>query len=448
VLSGDNAQRRGVEVEAMGDGDCVDGACGCGTPSVAVSAGQLHVDRLLRRDDGDLRIEVFERLPALVYQWEQVAAPNSSPSAGPRWLGIFERRNPTIAARHLVATRGDSGLALLPGYLLEHPDHPDLDPRTYLGWRPASGEVVCCDTASFSDQQPQSSPLEDLDAGRLFPALLLGSPFGYKTEIVHSFWQADLAQRLLQVAVEQATREGVKTVYAPWVADHHSGAALASALEQADAVASFWALEDHFPLEHGSYQAHLATMKGARRYRHRKDLEAAHALGLAVRPLGDGELDRWLGRIGELSASNRQKYGVDATADDATAVIGELQAGGVPVLVTGGFLDGELVACCVCFVKGDRVYPKYTGFAYELLGERSGAYFTVVLHAVIDAAYQRGFKAVEFGVGAHHAKALRGCAARTVTSYTLPTDPAMTPLVQQAAQANAQRRSSDFALTG
>jgi predicted N-acyltransferase len=433
----------------LADGDCIDNACGCAPPSVTVAVGQPGGRQLVRRDDGDLTIQVCDQLPVLSYRWEQDHAPDSSPSAGPRWLGVFEQRNPTIPARHLLATRRDGESALLPAYLLQRPAHPDFDPRTYLGWRPASGEAVCCDTASFSGDQQHSGPLDELDPGRFFPALLLGSPFGYKTEIVGSFWQSDLARRLLQVAGEQAVREGARTICAPWVADYRSGAALAQALEQAGAVASFWALEDHFPLEHGSYQAHLAAMKWARRYRHRKDLEAAQALGLTVRPLGEGELDRWLGRIGELSASNRQKYGVDATADDAPAVIRELQAGGVPVLVTGGFLDsGELVACCVCFVKGDRVYPKYAGFAYDRLGERSGAYFSVVLHAVIDAAYQRGYRAVEFGVGAHQAKALRGCASRTVTSYTLPTSPAMIPLVRQAAQANTQRRSSDFALTG
>jgi len=446
----DHWQRRGVGVEVrqlVSDGDCVDGACGCGAPSAPAPAAAAQAGQLLRRDDRDLTIEVHDRLPALTYQWEQAAASDSSPSAGPMWLGVFEQRNPTVAARHLLATRGDTELALLPGYLLHRPGHPDLDPRTYLGWRPVSGEAVCCDSASFGgDQQP--GLLDQLDPARFFPALLLGSPFGYKTEIVHSFWQADLAQRLLEAAVEQASREGVQTIYAPWVADHASGAALAQALERAGAVPSFWAFEDYFPLDHGSYQAHLARMKWARRYRHRKDLEAADALGLTVRPLLDSELDRHLVRIGELSASNRQKYGVDATADDAPAVIRELQAAGVGVLVTGGFLDGELVACCVTFIKGDRVYAKYTGVAYDLLGERSGAYFTVVLHAVIDAAYRRGYRAVEFGVGAHQAKALRGCASRTVTSYTLPADPTMTSLVQQTAQASAQRRSNDFALTG
>src|SRR6266542_4378798 len=394
----DHWQRRGVGVEVrqlVSDGDCVDGACGCGAPSAPAPAAAAQAGQLLRRDDRDLTIEVHDRLPALTYQWEQAAASDSSPSAGPMWLGVFEQRNPTVAARHLLATRGDTELALLPGYLLHRPGHPDLDPRTYLGWRPVSGEAVCCDSASFGgDQQP--GLLDQLDPARFFPALQLGSPFGYKTEIVHSFWQADLAQRLLEAAVEQASREGVQTIYAPWVADHASGA----------------------------------------------------ALGLTVRPLLDSELDRHLVRIGELSASNRQKYGVDATADDAPAVIRELQAAGVGVLVTGGFLDGELVACCVTFIKGDRVYAKYTGVAYDLLGERSGAYFTVVLHAVIDAAYRRGYRAVEFGVGAHQAKALRGCASRTVTSYTLPADPTMTSLVQQTAQASAQRRSNDFVLTG
>jgi predicted N-acyltransferase len=438
----------GVEVRRLvSDADCIDAACGCGAPSVTASPEAVQATRLLRRDDGDLTIEVCDRMPGLTYQWEQTAAPDSSPSAGPMWLRVFEQRNPTVAARHLLATRGEGELALLPGYLLERPGHPDLDPRTYLGWRPVSGEAVCCDSASFGTDQ-QSGLVDQLDPDQFFPALLLGSPTGYKTEIVHSFWQADLAQRLLEAAVEQARREGVQTIYAPWVADHASGAAIARALEKAGAVPSFWAFEDYFPLDHGSYQAHLATMKSARRYRHRKDLEAADALGLTVRPLQDGELDRHLGRIGQLSAGNRHKYGVDVTAEEAPAVIGELRRAGVGVLVTGALLDGELVGCCVTFVKGDRVYAKYSGVAEDLLGARSGAYFTVVLHAVIDAAYRRGYKGVEFGVGSHQAKVLRGCASRTVTSYTLPTDPAMTPLVQQAAQASGQRRSTDFALTG
>ena len=74
--------------------------------------------------------------------------------------------------------------------------------------------------------------------------------------------------------------------------------------------------------------------------------------------------------------------------------------------------------------KGDRVYAKYAGFDYATLGTRSGAHFVVVVYGTLSAAYDRKARAVEYGVGAHQAKALRGCQPRkspatcSLTSHT------------------------------
>lgn len=410
-----------------------------------------------------IQVEVSPTLPELSWAWEATVAPAASPFVGPTFLRAQQPHAPTLAPHHLVAHLPDGQTAMLPAYLLQQPDRPDFDPRTYLGWRPASGERACCETTRPTDAaQPghpngEPSPLADLpglapvlaDVDRFYPVLLLGSVDGYKTELTAPATNpglADaLAERLVDGALAEAARVGARIVLAPWVAERASGVELRQALARRSAIEAFWALENYLPLPHGSMAGHMAALPNRRRYRFRQDQQAAAGAGVTVRYLEPAELPAYLPRIGELVASNRQRYGARASAEELAPVVTTLLDAGVPMVCPAGFLNGELVACCLLVGKAERLYARYAGFDYDRLGQRSGAYFAVVMHATIAAAYQHGYTQLEYGIGAHQAKALRGCASRPVTSHLLVVDdPTLAAALAPLAETSSQRRLADY----
>jgi predicted N-acyltransferase len=89
--------------------------------------------------------------------------------------------------------------------------------------------------------------------------------------------------------------------------------------------------------------------------------------------------------------------------------------------------------------KNHRLFPKWAGFDYDAVGERSGIYFALVLDAPVRDAYAEGLRTVEFGAGAHRAKALRGCTPRAITTSMVLADPDLRP--QAAAWLDAFGRS-------
>jgi Acetyltransferase (GNAT) domain len=102
------------------------------------------------------------------------------------------------------------------------------------------------------------------------------------------------------------------------------------------------------------------------------------------------------------------------------------------------------VACCISLRKRDRLYAKYAGFDYDILGTRSGLYAPVVIWATLAAAYQTGCSAVEFGVGAHQAKIIRGCLSRPIESYLLTEDAYVREMFKQAALASRNDRGAEY----
>ena len=114
-------------------------------------------------------------------------------------------------------------------------------------------------------------------------------------------------------------------------------------------------------------------------------------------------------------------------------------------MAVGGFRDGQLVACCVSLEKGDRLYAKYAGFDYDTLGTRSGAYFAVVMYGTLAAAYDRKARVVEYGIGGHRAKALRGCHPRDVTSDPLTDRQNVRDTFTAAAAINTPLRRAEYA---
>jgi predicted N-acyltransferase len=109
-----------------------------------------------------------------------------------------------------------------------------------------------------------------------------------------------------------------------------------------------------------------------------------------------------------------------------------------------GNRDGQLVASCVVLRKGDRLLPKWAGFDYAAIGERSGIYFSMVLNAPVRDAYAEGLRWVEFGAGAHEAKTLRGCGSRKVSTVLLLADPAARPTAARLLDEFGQARRVAF----
>ncbi len=108
-------------------------------------------------------------------------------------------------------------------------------------------------------------------------------------------------------------------------------------------------------------------------------------------------------------------------------------------------LPRKLLGFSVSLEKGDRLYAKYAGFDYDTLGTRSGAYFAVVMYGTLAAAYDRKARDVEYGIGGHRAKALRGCQPRDVTSYLLTDHRHVRDTFAAAAAINGPLRRAEYA---
>ena len=391
-----------------------------------------------------ITVEDADALAGLTYDWEVESAPDPSPMAGPSWLRASDGIDPRMPPyQYLLARPSDGHLAALPMHVVPAAATPDADPRSYFGGTAEAADgKVCCGSQETS---PAAQLLAGLDTADIFPALILGSLPGYKTEILHTYWTPGLAAELLDAAIGYARAQNIVTIVAPFVADRGSGKALAREMQCQGAVASFWAVEDYLPLRHRSLEAHVAAARHRDRYRYREDTGAAQALGLEVRTLTTSELRHNLARIGVLEAGTRHRYGQDAADTEAPQVLARLLDADVPLLAVGGFHDGRLIACCVSLEKGDRVYAKYAGFDYEVLGTRSGAYFAVVMYGTLAAAYDRKARIVEYGIGGHRAKALRGCQPRDVISYLLTDQSRVRDTFSAAAAVNTPLRRAEYA---
>ncbi len=102
------------------------------------------------------------------------------------------------------------------------------------------------------------------------------------------------------------------------------------------------------------------------------------------------------------------------------------------------------MASCVVLRKGNQLLPKWAGFDYAAIGDRSGIYFAMVLNAPVRDAYAEGLRRVEFGAGAHEAKTLRGCQSREVTTALLLADASARPTAERLLREFGQARRVAF----
>lgn len=388
-----------------------------------------------------VKVDIVDQVPDLDYRWETDHAPGASPLAGPTWLAANITTDTAALGRvRYLVVRDNGGAAVLPMHIVDQSAGPDADPRTYFGWQPESGQA-CCGSTQASEA---AAELDAIHPDRLFPTLLLGSLPGYQTEILHSFWSDELATILVDAALDYARAERIPTMLAPWIADRGAGPALAAALRDRGAAEAFWALEDHLPLPHPSWDAHVAALRYRDRYRINQDLHAATDHGITIHEIPPDELPEHLPRIGQLVAANKRRHHLPAHDDELPTTIAAITARGIDVVATAGFQHDQLVACCLSIAKNGRLYAKYAGIDYHTLGTRSSVYFAVVVHATAQAAYRHGHTSVEYGVGAHQAKILRGCHSRTISSHLINAHPDITNAFRRAAPAASQQRRDEY----
>jgi hypothetical protein len=363
-----------------------------------------------------------QELPDLDWPAELAQLTAASPYLGPTWMAATEKTLPQLRPWHTVATRARGELALAAGYIINEPPAVDHEPRTYLGWQAPAGESACCGGAGAI-----STEVGSLGTEPFFPALILGSPLGYRTEVAYNFWTPALMSAITRTLLPAAYDAGVRCVIAPWIPDRRGNQALVDALVAAGGHSTFWGYEDYMHLDAGGWDTHLAALPARKRRRIDEDARRAAASGVRIERADAEAVRPHVARIAELASMNREKNGAGDDPAQVAVMLTALLDAGADVRAYLGRKDGSLVASCVTISKNHRLYVKWPGFDYDALGERSGIYFTLVLDAPVRDAYADGLRTIEFGAGAHQAKALRGCLPRAVTTTMILADPQLRP---------------------
>lgn len=344
---------------------------------------------------------------------------DSWPNMLPAWLAATEKSLAGVRAWHSTARDGADAV-FLPGFVFDAPGLVDADPRTYLGWEPATGQAACCGTGSCGDNQEQ---VDAMDTALLFPALVLGSPLGFRSDVVTvGNPGAQLTADLVDALVPAAVAAGVRSIVAPWVADLPANGPMLAALHARGANISFWGEENFIALDAPDYQAHLAALPYRRRRRIQADNDVVAASGVRITRVDGPDLRPLVGRITQLTLMNRRRYDGGEEAEHITGVLHSLIDDGADVRAHLAYLDDRIVGSGVTIRQGRRLVLKWAGFDYEALGERSGLYFSFVLDRPLQDAYAEGLGWLEAGPGADQAKRLRGYQPRPVYTALFVAD--------------------------
>lgn len=390
-----------------------------------------------------ISIRTGASLPDAGWGWETSRMPQAWPWLGPTWVRATERALPEVRPWHTVATRRDDEVAWLPGFIFDRPPGVDFDPRTYLGWQPPSGDQVCCGSGGCSDS---AAEVDAVGEAAFFPAMVLGTPLGYRSEVATTFSTPDLRRSLAASAIRSALAGGVRTVVAPWIPDWPENMELIDGVARAGGHVGFWGCEDFLPLESGTYEGHLASLNKKQRYRVRQDQERLAAAGVTIDRLDGAAIRPLVARIAELTCASHEKNGAGEEPSHITTILGALLDAGADVRCYAAHLRDAVVGICVTIRKGERLFIKWAGFDYGVLGERSGVYFPLVLDAPVRDAYAEGLRWVECGAGAHQAKALRGARPRRYHIALLAADASLRPMVARLLDGFSGRRRAAFDL--
>ncbi|MBM6405932.1 GNAT family N-acetyltransferase [Phycicoccus sp. CSK15P-2] len=393
---------------------------------------------------GSARVKVHtaSELPSLSWRVDVENTPDAWPFLAPSWLagttaGLATEAKPL----HVVATRARGETGVLPGYLFDAPAGVDWDPRTYLGWEAPDGTKVCC---GVTPDRTASDEVDGWGPDALFPSLVVGSPLGYRSEPAYNFWSAGMIGTLTETLRAAAAEAGARSVVAPWVPDRAGNEEILTGIRCAGGGSTFWGLEDHLPLEAGSYAEHLESLPRKRRQRVRHDQVMLARSGLSVRHVRGQDLAPYVDRVAELVCLNREKNGASQQPHQITAILHELLAADADLWGYLGERDGAVVAACVAVRRRRRLFVKWAGFDYDVVGERSGLYFPFAFDMPMRDAYAEGVRSMELGAGAHEAKALRGCTSRSISTALWVRDEALRPRATALLTAFGQRRRRTF----
>lgn len=391
---------------------------------------------------GRIVTQTGAELPSWDWEFERDNLREAWPYITPTWLRAAESAMTEGEPFHTIAHRLRNEDALLPGYIYTTPPDLDFDPRTYLGWQPAPDVQACCGGAELAQSAVDRVSALGIDA--FFPALMLGSPLGYRTEAAFTFWTPELFRHLITASVQAAQERGVQCVVAPWIPDRMGNQHFIAALEQHGAAVGFRGTEDFLQLTAKDYADHVARMPSRKRRRLNLDRQAAVDAGVTFERLEKDELARNAARVAELLVMNRQRYGASARFEHNEIVLRQLLSQGVDVRCWVGRRGEEIVGVCLGFRKHDRIYIKSVGFDYAALGERSSVYFVLMFDLPVADAYAEGVRQVEFGMGSHEAKVVRGCESRNMSSAFIMTDPELRPEIAGLLQEYSAQRATMF----
>jgi hypothetical protein len=327
-----------------------------------------------------------------------LSAADAWPYLLPTWLAATEKSLEGAKPWHSVARSGADAV-LTPGFVFDGPGLVDADPRTYLGWEPRSGQAACCSVSTGAGTQEL---VETLGLETLFPAVVLGSPLGYRSDaVVVGEQNAELTMALIDQLVEKAKADGIRSIIAPWVSDRPVNGPLLAALHNNGATVSFGGQENFLLLQHSSYEAYLAGLPTRKRYRVKADEAKAIASGVRLTRVDGENLRPLVKRIAELTIMNRQKYDGSESVEHISTLLTALVDDGADVRAYVAYLQDTVTAAAVTIRQGRRLVVKWAGFDYAALGERSGLYFPLVLDRPLQDAYAEGLESVEAGPGAY-----------------------------------------------
>ncbi|MGL4176216.1 MAG: GNAT family N-acetyltransferase [Dermatophilaceae bacterium] len=390
------------------------------------------------------RVELSTTTELASTGWDTDTAdmPDVWPYLSTSWLaGTTTALATSAQPMHALASRSRGEHAWLPAYLFEESTGVDWDPRTYLGWEAPDGAEVCC---GVNPDRVASDEVASWGERALFPCLVVGSPLGYRSEPAYNFWVPGMVEALTDRLLEAATEAGAASVVAPWVPERAGNGELLAGFRGAGGLTTYWGLEDHLRLDAESYEEHVATLPKKRRQRLRHDQVQLARSGLTARHVRGPEIEPYVERVAELVCLNREKNGASQEPNQVVAVLRALLAANADLWGYLGELDGHVVVACVAIRRQRRLFVKWAGFDYGVVGTRSGLYFPFCFDMPMRDAYAEGVRTLEFGAGAHEAKALRGCDARVLNTAMWLRDEALRPTAASLLAAFGDRRRESF----
>jgi hypothetical protein len=321
-----------------------------GSPRVVVSPGQ--------------------DLPDLGWAGELAQLTDAWPCLGPTWLAAAGNVMPELRPWHTVASRARGEFALAAGYIVDSPSSAGHDPRTYLG---------------------------DEIGGQLFPALLLGSPLGCRSEIAYNFWTPTLMAAVISAVVPAAFQAGMRCILAPWIPARRGNQALIDALAAHGGHSTFWGYE------------HFIRLDSAARLTATAGVQVERADGEDIRP--------HLPRIAELAGQEPSRV---------ASLLAALLDSGADLRAYLGRQEGTVMASCVTIRKHHRLFCTLPGRDPA----EAGGCLAAVLDAPVRDARTAGLRTVEFGArtsgpGARDAVLPPGTQRRTLTTSIILADSAL-----------------------